>query len=207
MAFRNIRFPTGIKYGAIAGPAFSTGIARVASGRTQRNSRYSSPLRRFRVERALRSSDLRIALLAFFYNVNGAADTFRIRDFSDYEATAAQGVFRSLDNGTFQLVKRYSVEALTQGSPTVIYTKDIDVVLPVQGTLSVTGLTENTHYTLDYTTPSGVLTAVGSPTPSFSTWSGEYDVLARFDQDELQFTAEDAGLFLAESITVTEERL
>lgn len=206
MTWRNIRFPTGIRYGAIMGPAFSTGIARVLSGRTKRNSNRECPLRRFRVERALKSDELRNEFLAFFYNVNGSADTFRIKDHSDFEVSATEGVFRALGSGRFQMEKRYTVQSVAEGSQNSIYTKDIDIVLPVEGSITITGLT-SAQYSIDYTQPSGVVTAIGSPTPSFSTWSGRYDVLARFDTDELMFIAEELDLFMSQAIEIIEEPL
>ena len=206
MTFRNIRFPTGIRYGAVMGPAFNTGMARVLSGRTQRNANQEFPLRKFRVERALTSDDLREAFLSFFYNVNGSLDTFRIKDPSDYQVSVTQGVFRALGSGRFQLEKRYSVTSVSETSPQTVYTKDIDIVLPKEDTITITGLTEGVHWTTDYSTPSGIVTAIGSPTPTFSTWSGEYDVLARFEADDLMFVAEDIGLFMSQAIAIIEER-
>jgi uncharacterized protein (TIGR02217 family) len=206
MAFRNIRFPTGIRYGAVGGPVWLTDIARLPSGRRQANKRRSNPLRRFRVDRALKSSELRTAFLNFIYVTEGAANTFRLKDFSDFEVAVDEGVFRSLNNGTFQLVKRYSVRSVSETSPQVLYTKDIDILLPVEDTITITGLTEGTHWRCDYSVASGIVTAIGSPTPTFSTWSGEYDVHCSFDTDEIMLIAEDIDLFFANSITITEER-
>ena len=56
--FLDIRFPTGIKFGMVGGPGFSTRKARVRSGRTQRNAQWEFPLYRFQVERALRTPAL-----------------------------------------------------------------------------------------------------------------------------------------------------
>ena len=206
MAFRSIRFPTGVRYGATGGHAWLTDIARLPGGRRQVNKRRDSPLRRFRVDRALKSDDLRVAFLNFLYVLEGAANTFRLKDFSDFEVSVDEGVFRSLNDGTFQLVKRYSVRSVAETSPQVLYTKDIDILLPVEDTITITGLTEGTHWLLDYSTPSGVVRAVGSPTPTFSTWSGQYDIHCSFDTDEIQLIAEDIELFFANSITITEER-
>ena len=199
MTFRNTRFPTGIRYGATATPHFNTSVVRTLAGKTQRNKNWTYPLRKFNVERALSTDALRDALLDFFYNMNGAADTFRIKDFTDFEVSATQGVFTSLGSGTYQMWKRY-----TSGS----FTKDIPVLLPVSGTISVNGgsLVENTHYTLDYTTPSGVLNTIGSPPVTPSTWSGQYDIHARFESDDMPITKDDIGYYIANQITIIEER-
>lgn len=200
MTFRNMRFPTGIRYGAASGPEFKTSIARLMAGKTKRNQDRTYPLRTFQVERALRTNALRDAFIDFFMNVNGAADTFRIKDFNDYTVTAAQGVFTSLGANQYQMWKRYTSNG---------YTKDIPVYLPLTGTISINGgaLIETTHWTTSYTVASGIITLVGSPTPSTpTTWSGQYDVHARFESDKLPVNIDDEELYSVQSITVTEER-
>jgi uncharacterized protein (TIGR02217 family) len=212
MTFRNIRFPTGIKYGAVSGPRFSTRRGRVRSGRTQRNAEWEFPLRKFAVERALRTAALRDALWDFFYVVNGDLDTFRIKDHGDYQVSASQGVFYALGSSRFQMAKRYSLRSVAESSPNALYTKDVYILLPVEDTIVIPGLTEATHWTLESTVPGGIITTIGSPTPTPSSWSGEYDVLARFDQDELMLEAVDKlegdDLFMtSQQITIMEERL
>jgi uncharacterized protein (TIGR02217 family) len=198
--------PTGWKYGAVGGPAWLTDKARLPGGRSQGNKRRDNPLRRFRVDRALKSDTFRKEFINFLYVTEGAANTFRVKDFTDFEVAVDEGVFRSLNNGTFQLVKRYSVRSVSETSPQVLYTKDIDILLPVEDTITITGLTEGTHWRCDYSVASGIVTAIGSPTPTFSTWSGQYDVHCSFDTDEIMLIAEDIDLFFANSITITEER-
>ena len=199
MTFRNTQFPTTIRYGAVATPMFNTNVVRTLAGKTQRNKNWTYPLRKFNVERALSTSALRDALIAFFYNMNGAADTFRVKDFSDFEVSATEGVFTTLTATTFQMWKRYTYGA---------FTKDILILLPVSGTISVNGgaMVEGSHYTIDYTSPLGVLTLIGSPLSTPSTWSGQYDVLSRFDSDELPLSIEDIGFYLAQQIALVEER-
>ncbi len=198
MTFRNIRFPTGIRYGAQAVPMFSTTRARVASSRSQRNKNWTYPLRKFNVERAVTSDTLRNELIAFFYNVNGGGDSFRIKDPTDFEVSSGEGVFTSLGSGQYQMWKRYTVGA---------YTKDIPVLLPVSGTIAIPGYTETTHYVIDYTTPSGVVTMVGSPAPAApSCWTGQYDIHAIFETDELPLTVEEGGVYIASQVTIIEER-
>jgi uncharacterized protein (TIGR02217 family) len=206
VSFKNIRAPTGWKYSAVGGPVWLTDIARLPGGRRQANKRRDNPLRRFRVDRALKTDAFRTEFLNFMYVLEGAANTFRLKDFTDFEVSVDEGVFRSLNNGTFQLVKRYSVRSVSETSPQVLYTKDIDILLPVEDTITITGLTEGTHWRCDYSTPSGIVTSIGSPTPTFSTWSGQYDVHCSFDTDEIMLIAEDIDLFFANSITITEER-
>jgi len=111
-------------------------------------------------------------LQAFFRVANGRANTFRFKDWSDFEATATEGRFIDADDDSpplvFQMVKRYMF-----GS----YTFDRKIMLPVSGTVTVTG---GTGASVNYST--GIVT-VSSGTPTG--WAGEFDVLARFDTDRM----------------------
>ena len=211
MTFKNARFPTGIRLGATAKRAFNTSIAMAQlSGRSQRDSRRSSPLRSFRVERALHTDALQREFIAFHSVMNGPGDTFRIKDFSDYTAAGVEGVFTDLGNNQFQMWKRHTVAGVALiGSPLTpqTYTKDILVLLPVEGTVVIPGFTETTHYTIDYTTPSGIVTIVGSPGDTPSSWTGEYDVLVRFENDELMYSADTPDLLMSQAINIVEEPL
>jgi hypothetical protein len=88
------------------------------------------------------------------------------------------------------------------------YTLDCELLLPVSGTVSVTGYTETTHYTIDYTTPSGILTMLGSPSPAAPTaFTCEYDLLCRFGSDDLGFAINDIALVESQPIEIVEEPL
>lgn len=204
MAFRNMRFPTGVRYGSTMGPMYSTRVAESLSGKSFANKNWSYPLRTFRVTRWLKTGDFRAELLRFFHNVNGAGDTFRIKDHSDFSVglsgSAATGVFASLGNGQYQMRARY-----TSGA----YTKDIPIYLPVNGTVVVNNgsYSEGVHYSLDYSVPSGVLTLLGSPTPAAPmVWRGQYDVLAALMTDEFPLTFEDEELQLTADLEIRERR-
>lgn len=205
----DIRFPTGIKFGAVGGPGFSTRIARVRSGRTQRNAQWDFPLHRFQVQRRFRSDALKDAFLKFFMAASGNLHTWRLKNPADYEVASGEGVVYALGNSRFQLAKRYSVTTSTVSSPNLTYNKDVYINCPVDGTLVIPGLTEDTHYTVDYST--GIVTTLGSPTTTFSSWTGEFDLRCRFEQDELMFEALDKGeddelIFETQNITIIEER-
>ena len=206
----DIRFPTGVKFGAIGGPAFNTRTARVRSGRTQRNAQWDFPVHRFQVERIFRTKALKKTFQSFFMVANGSLHTWRLKNPSDYEVASGEGVVYALGNSQFQLAKRYSVTTETISSPNLTYTKDVYIRCPVDGTIVIPGLTEDTHYTVDYA--NGIVTTLGSPTVSFSSWTGEFDIKCRFEQDEIMFEAVDKGedddepLFETQPITIIEER-
>jgi uncharacterized protein (TIGR02217 family) len=209
MTTRDIRFPTGIRYGAIGGPGFSTRIGRVRSGRTQRNAMWDFPIHRFEVERILTTEAKKKALLNLFMVVSGNLYPFRVRNPADYTVAAGEGVVYALGNSRFQLAKRYSLTSDLLSSPTPTYTKDVYITLPVVGTVVISGMTEGVHYTIDYLT--GIVTTIGSPTPSFSSWTGQFDLRCRFEQDELMLEAVDQGdgviVFQTQRLTMIEERL
>lgn len=205
----DMRFPTGVKFGAVGGPGFSTKMARVRSGRTQRNGQWEFPLHRFQVQRIFRTEALKNAFRDFFMVANGNLHTWRLKNPADYEVASGEGVVYALGNSRFQLAKRYSVTTITESSPNLTYTKDVYVICPVDGTLVIPAMTEGVHYTVNYAT--GVVTTLGSPTPTFSSWTGEFDLRCRFEQDEIMFEALDKGqddelIFETQPITIIEER-
>ncbi len=200
MSFKNVRFPLEIRVGMSGTVSFFTAIARAAlSQRTQRDTRRDTPLRSFRVERAIRTADdsLLRAFFAFCRVMTGPGDTFRFRDPSDYTVISGEGVFYYLGNNRYQMQKRYTVGA---------YTVDCDILCPVSGSIAVPGYTETTHYTVDYTTATGVLTMLGSPSPAApASWTGEYDLHCRFENDDIPFMINDPGLIETQPIGIIEE--
>jgi uncharacterized protein (TIGR02217 family) len=104
----------------------------------------------------------------------------------------------ALGGGTFQLVKQYTNGAGTENRT---------ITLPVNAVVKQgsTTLVLNTHYTLSLTT--GVLTIIGSPTPAPDSWTGEFDVPARFDTDQLRLVIEDLEYFKSQNIPIVEVRV
>lgn len=172
MAFIETRFPTDISYGATGGPGFQTDIVRVNSGSEQINSAWEDALGAWDVSHGVKSDAQLITLITFFRVMKGKANGFRFKDWQDYTATGAQGIFRMLTATTFQMVKRYSLGG---------YNYDRDITKPVTGTIGVTG---GVSPSVNYTT--GIVTvASGTPTA----WNGEFDVPVRFDTDQMKTSA------------------
>ena len=142
------RFPDDIAYNAQSGPMYSTDVVAVASGFEKRNQNWSAARLRFDVGFTRTQAQLD-ALVAFFHAMKGRALGFRIKDHSDYSATAADGrIGTAVGDGTpgpHQLRKRY-----TSGSNTT----DRDITKPVSVAVYRDGVlkTLTTHYTLDITT-------------------------------------------------------
>lgn len=161
------RFPDGIAMDFSGGPRFSTDIVVNAGSYESRNRNWSQARGRWTCSQVPKSRSDTETLIAFFRNAAGRANGFRFKDWSDYNATSATGVFVELTPTTFQMYKRY-----TTGSTT----HDRKITKP-SGTITVTGGT-----TPSVASTTGIVTvAAGTPTA----WAGDFDVPARFDSDEM----------------------
>ena len=182
MAFiESPRFPDRIAYGAAGGPEFKTEISVPISGREERNSAWAYPRHSWDVSHGINGQADYDALRAFFLIAKGRANSWRFKDWSDYQAAHTgdgKGVALGLTTTTFQLVKRYTSGSTTQDR---LIRKPIAAGFELKDT-GVT-LTLTTDYTLDATT--GIVTTVVPRTAANLTWSGEFDVPMRFDTDKL----------------------
>ena len=187
MAFDNVRFPTSISRGSSGGPERRTDVISTASGREQRNSRWSQSKRRYNAGFGLKSlADLQ-TVVAFFEERRGRLHAFRWKDHADYKSCAPLDTPAATDQiigtGTgaqaqFQLVKNYGTELRN-------YSRII--AAPVAGTLviAVNGMSTSL-FTVNVLTgmitfDEGALPAVAS----IVTAGYEFDVPVRFDSDEL----------------------
>lgn len=194
MAFLTQRFPVGISFGAIGGPGFATNVVTIRSGAEQRNANWSTMRHAWDVAQALKTNADFAAVRAHFLAAEGKLNGFPFKDWADYQAAAGEGVLTVIDSTHWQLAKRY-----TSGSSTT----DRAITKPVSGTVVITG---GSGHTLDYTT--GILTkGTGTPTA----WTGEFDVPARYDVDQLKAHIVDRntdGVLLAwDSIPIVEIRV
>ncbi|NUB24707.1 DUF2460 domain-containing protein [Azospirillum brasilense] len=182
MAFHNVRFPDRISYGASGGPTFSTSIVVTASGREQRNQNWESARLRWDVSHALRSDEDIKTLIAFFRARRGKANSFRFKDWSDFESENEPIGVGDGSNKVFQLARVYNDIGGSQ------YRK---ITKPVPGSVRifVNGIenAEGTHYSVDHQT--GLVTFVAAPADGAAVqWSGEFDVPVRFDTDEMRLS-------------------
>ncbi len=164
------RFPEKVSGndGWRGGPAYQTDTVTVESGREQRNQVWSYPRHEYDASHAARLSAQYVPLRDFFHITAGMANGFRVKDWFDYQVTAAQGQWTLLTATTFQMVRVYTAGISTR---TRLISK------PVSGMITTTG---GTLASIDYTT--GIAT-MSSGTPS--TWSGEFDVPCRFLVDQM----------------------
>jgi uncharacterized protein (TIGR02217 family) len=188
------RFPDNISFGVTGGPEFMTDVVIVDSGQEYRNQVRSLELNRWDVAHAARLPEHWEPLKKFFRVAAGRANGFRFKDWADYEVATGEGVFTLLTATTFQMWKRYTSGATNY---------DRKIQKPVSGTVTVTG---GTLSAVDYTT--GIVTmSAGTPT----SWTGQFDVPARFDTDQMKGTIIDksGSSFIIgwESIPIVEIRV
>ncbi len=197
MSFLNVRFPTGISFGATGGPGYSTTIASLNSGVEQRNQNWTNSKCAYNAARGCNTDADREALLAFFRIAKGKTHSFRWKDWTDHTCESGSGTFTAVGDGTYQFRKNYAHSA---GS------EDRIIALPRSPIVkhNATTLTEGSDYIINL--PSGILLPVRSPVAVPTSWSGEFDVLCRFDTDSIQLVAEDIDYFKSQTVGVVETR-
>ncbi len=135
------RFPGCVSFGAVSGPGFSTVRSVVASGFDDVLIRYEQPLHRYTFEHANRTQTEHDSLLEFFMAVKGMGHRFRVKDYTDYLVTIANGVLKPLHGAlsvgtsgvgygtpSYVLQKKYTAGALTTYR---------DIFKPVSGTVVI----------------------------------------------------------------------
>lgn len=208
MSFVEERFNTEIRYGVVGGPEFSTNVVTTESGFEQRNLNWSQARGKWQCATDLYNKAEIDALIAFFRNRQGKFQGFRFKDWADYQDNGT-GILQSIASSTtvFQMAKNYT----TTGGATLART----IKKPVSGTILIfdstspgAPLVAGTDYTLDYTT--GIVTFTSSRSAVNLSWTGEFDVPARFDTDS--FNADFQGfddntkerLFTISGLTIVE---
>lgn len=184
MGFHAIRFPLDIALGAQGGPERRTEVTTLASGREQRNARWSRSRRRYNAGYGVKSIEDLAVVTAFFEERCGRLHSFLWRDGLDWQSGRPVTAFdQKLGTGdgvetAFQLIKTYGSGIDTQIRP---ITKPVvaSVVVGVDGVeldgdFSVDGLT-------------GVVSFVTPPADGAVLTSGfAFDVPVRFDTDRLE---------------------
>lgn len=190
MAFIETQFPPDIALGATGGAGFNTDVIVVNSGFEQRNATWQDARSVWDVAHGVKTQTQLDVLIAFFRVMKGRANGFRFKDWTDYTATASNGIFSAIDATHFQMVKRYT----TAGN-----NHDRTITKPITGTITITG---GTVASTDYTT--GIVTMTsGTPTA----WAGQFDVPARFDIDQMKVSIEHYNAFSWGQIPVVEIRI
>ncbi|HEX4381230.1 MAG TPA: DUF2460 domain-containing protein [Candidatus Acidoferrum sp.] len=196
MSFFECQFPTTIEYRAVGGPGFNTTVNDGQSGAEQRNRNWAFSRGKWTISMVTPqagsgagqfsgSKQNFVDLLeAFFLNVGGRADAFRLKDHKDFQATGQ--TLAHISGNNYQLQKTYTI-----GGRNYVRT----ITKPIWGTVndwqgnalantvvlksSESRLTYGSGWTLDATT--GIVTTSStSLTADF-----QFHFPVRFDTDEL----------------------
>lgn len=180
-------------FGWQGGPSFNTRVITTQAWMERRNANniecrhnYSLPLQN------ILDDDYLTQLKQIFMACRGQLHSFRVKDYSDFEADGE--VFGEGDASTvaFQLSK-----TSTFGAASYLRT----IVKPQLGTIIVTVNDAVTSVTIDYSTGI-VLFAVAPAAGAILRWSGEFRIPVRFNSDVLNTTIDNkskAGDFLINS--------
>lgn len=191
-------FPERISFGAVGGPGYQTDIVVVTSGFESRNVNWMQARCKWDVgHRGRNPADTEI-LIKFFREMKGRAHGFRFKDWTDYLATVSNTTMVFVSGTTYQLARVYD-NALTEIRPiskprtgVKIYKNGIDV-------------TANT--TIATTTGLVTWTSAAPTGGDVLTWSGEFDIPARFDTDQMQMEIVDKNIYSWGSIPIVEIRV
>lgn len=203
------RFPTDISYGSTGGPSYKTRIISTASGFEYRNRNWQKSRHKYNAATGIQTEDNLDDLISFFHLAAGKYNTFRFKDYKDFKTCkTSQNVAQ--DDVTLiadavggetevQLFKTYTVGAISVNR---------DIIMPIASTLllAINDIlqVQNTDYTIDDTT--GIVTFTDPLTANdFVTCGFEFDVLCRFDVDELPISL-DAYKVGSTNIQIVEAR-
>ena len=204
MAFFECEFPTTISYRAVGGPLFSTTINESSGGWERRMRNWLSARGKWTVSLetpvafAGNRQQFIDLLLAFFLNVGGKADAFRLKDHKDFTATSQVLGTGDGSKTTFQLIKTYPVGSRVYVrniykpiAPSAVNYQGATLANTVK--LYLAGVLQSSGYTLDATT--GVITFTTAPGAGVTVSADfQFHHAVRFDTDDLAAQIEESDL-------------
>lgn len=208
MTFHDIRFPTRDEWGSSGGPGNSTGVISMDSGQTRRITRWSQFRHQYDVAWQVKEFDLLSEVKAFYLARGGIANSFRFKDWQDYNTTATGHDWENensphtkddqeigIGDGTtttFQLIKRYEDDA---GS----YVRTLKRIVEDSVLVAIDGVNQASGWTVNINT--GVVTFDVAPSIGEVVTAGcEFDVEVRFGDGVDEFFAAAADNFGSGSI-------
>lgn len=181
MAFLEERLPITITVGSTGGPVAKRTKVYVQSGRLLQNFEWSRPLHRYDLSYGIKTLAHFEAVRAMWYVVmfGGPYEGFRVRDWSDYQATQANSGL-TVQGGSpteWQLQRVYTVGSVSyrrniyklDGAPVIYRTRS--------------GVTSQIATTADLNT--GIADISGHVGGDTYTWEGNFDVPVTFSDDAL----------------------
>ncbi len=209
-----VRLNENVERGALGGGRFNTSVLTLDSGFEKRNKNWSIPLSEFDVGFGLLlkfqadPSDIQLdvdELINFFYIVGGMGDSWRFKDWSDfeigYENGSTAGISRQFlglgDDSTtdFQIFKRYSYGGKTFDRLSLTkMVDDAQVELALDGLILTGG---GTDYTIDadrglfkLNTPPASTGGTGPGDAQLLEFRCNYDNHVRLNTDDLKINME-----------------
>lgn len=168
-AAADLRFPEALSLGATGGCGWKTQIVVTNTGDEYRAVKWGRSLGRWVVGHNLRNAVDRAKLAAFHRFFQGTAAPFRFKDWTDFQVLSGQGTLVSYVGGLY-LAKKYTLTDVFSSTHTV--TRVIQHPVPGSVVFSPTGPTVDND--------TGLVTG---GTLGVHTWTGEFDVFARFDEN------------------------
>lgn len=187
-AFKEIRLPIAISFGAVGGPGFLTNIVTTESGKESRNADWSLERGEWEISYDAREASVFDQLESFFRIVRGRYYGFRFRDWNDYQVDASNGMILPVGDSVtlFQLYKLYQFEdevyyrriqkpALADPiEQTALYKDGIQLTYGAGGDQVV------------FDESTGLVTFNTAPGASVLHWVGDFDVPVRLDSDRMR---------------------
>ena len=193
--FHEVQMPVSISWGARGGSGYRTAVSDLSSGWEQRASNWTAQRGVYDVTHSLKNLTSVLELITFFLCRRGRAHGFRFKDWGDYQVTNAPVVSVGFD--AYQLAKYYGDPVNPYTRPIIKpcsglvaddqgHTPPVPIIYDAHGNVLApyNRITRRGDYALDTTT--GLLSLFSSP-PLPMTWTGEFDIAARFDTDASQF--------------------
>lgn len=168
-------------YGFVGGPTFNTRVTTLRNARERRNAEWANARHSYSANYLNIPRGGTAEVRRMFYVCRGRLNCFRFRDPMDFTALDAQfGVGNGVAT-VFQLSKPSTADGLTYNRR---------VALPVGAVVLVNGVSAPHSVNVEtgevtFTTPPGIGAVL--------TWSGEFDVKVRFDQDDLPFSIDNVN--------------
>ncbi|MDH5796101.1 MAG: DUF2460 domain-containing protein [Anaplasmataceae bacterium] len=194
MVFIDNNFPIDISYGAQIGIKHNTTIINTQYGREKTYINWLNSRNIFNFFNLALKKDQMELLITFFRLTNGAANSFRFKDFSDYSVNKHKLLF--IKKNTYQLVKRYSIAANEQIRK---------IVKPVISSIKI--FRDNNDKLVKFTLSDQGVVLIEDEVLSgnediFASY--EFDNHVRFVNDTLLYNINDSGIFLFKNFGLIE---
>lgn len=188
-----------ISYGTKGGLSYSTVVVTNPSRIETRYPQRSRGYWNFDLNLSDKTKVKMNAINSFFAAVQGRSWGWRFRNWREYQCTNEP--LPAYSGGTTLQLTRARILAAGGVQETVIIKKP-DLTLPITLTRNGVAFPTSANWTLNVTT--GIVTFSADQTGNLFTWTGQHDMPARFDVDEMEAAQNDFDQFDWESLKIME---